>query len=260
MNFWGCLVFETKKEKQQKLKNQLIQQQLSIAKLNRNYLKLITNIQMNKTYQLPNVFTLTNNNSNDDTDDETENTINCQIKEKQPRQLKTEPQRLNYLRERKVIGRNEESQILNGLQYILVMKHDVQFEFKQEKRSKKTTKIRMPLYMTFNGIKMSIDQIRQFGKFWLVQNGYSLTADGNDNSLKELQRTKEAEINAAIIHMLDSFGYTLKFKQYIEKAKRRTSPFIKVLSLYSPHGFHYTTETLKRLGKTYDLIFKNMDY
>ena len=34
------------------------------------------------------------------------------------------------------------------------------------------------------------------------------TADGNDNSLKELQRTKEAEINAAIIHTLDSLGYT----------------------------------------------------
>ena len=205
---------------------------------------------------------ITNNSLTESIDTESinEEQQQTQPKEiKQNRQLKTQPERLDYLRERKAIGRNEESQIMNALQYILIMKHDVQFEYKHEKRSKKTTKFHCPQTITYNGIEMSMESMRQFGILWLTQNGYPLTADGNINSLKELQRTKEAEVNAAIIYLLDSLGYSFQFKQWKEKLNRRTSPFIKVLSLYSPHGYHYTTEILKDLGKLFDSLYQKTD-
>ncbi|ELP94638.1 hypothetical protein EIN_498380 [Entamoeba invadens IP1] len=175
------------------------------------------------------------------------------------RQYKTPAKRLSYLRERKIIGRNEESQIIDGLQYLLVTQHHATFYYLKEKKSKKTIKFRIPYSMELNGITLDVDGLCSIGEKWLVDIGVCQKSSEKDKSQKRIQRSKEAEVNGAFICILDSLGYTLDFKKLKEKVGRKTTPFLKTIALTFPDGTICSIEDVKLWGMQYDLLLNQQD-
>ena len=106
---------------------------------------------------------------------------------------------MNYLRERKIIGRNDESMIINGLQYLLVVNHDVKITYLHEKRSKKTIKFRIPYSLDFGSTSMSMEELCQYGEDFLVKLGVYEKNGERDKSQRRIQRSRESEVNAGIL-------------------------------------------------------------
>ncbi|ELP84074.1 hypothetical protein EIN_212840 [Entamoeba invadens IP1] len=167
---------------------------------------------------------------------------------------KTPLKRLNYLRERKIMGRNEESQIIDGLQYLLVARHNAVFYYVKEKRSKKTIKFRVPKSMELNGVKADLEDLCKIGEVWLIDNGFCSRCAEKNESQKRLQRSKESEMNGALISILNSLGYSFQFKKLKDKINRKTTPFVKIQTINYPDGETHQVEEIKKFGKLYDQI------
>lgn len=169
------------------------------------------------------------------------------------RQFKTEPRRLTYLREKKIYGRNEESEIINGLQSILANCHGAVFYYVKEKRSKKTTKFRMPAEMIFDGCRFSSDQLAEMGETYLVDNALCERCDQKSATTKRIQRSKEAEVNGGLLSILYSLGYVFNFKKLKEKNDRKTTPFVKITGIKFPTEKEFrSVDDLKKMGKEYN--------
>ena len=174
--------------------------------------------------------------------------------EKKPiKQFKTEPRRLTYLREKKIFGRNEESEIINGLQFILVNNHGASFDYVKEKRSKKTIKFRMPYSMTFESNTFSSTLLAEMGEQWLIDRGLCMKCNEKVLTAKRIQRSKEAEVNGGLICLLHSLGYDFDFKKLKDKLDRKTTPFVKISHFKYPNDKEWrNVEELKKLGRKYN--------
>ncbi|BFU18620.1 hypothetical protein EHI8A_161500 [Entamoeba histolytica HM-1:IMSS-B] len=173
--------------------------------------------------------------------------------------FKTPAKRLSYLRERKILGRNEESEIIDGLQYLLIIRHHAVFYYVKEKRSKKTMKFRIPHSMELNDMKLGINELCEIGEKWLVERGLCERCLEKEKSQKRIQRSKEAEVNGALICIMDSLGYSFEFKKLKDKQNRKTTPFVKTVSITFPDGVNYSVEELKKVGRQYDAIMLQQD-
>lgn len=176
--------------------------------------------------------------------------------EKKPKkQFKTEPRRLTYLREKKIFGRNEESEIINGLQYLLANYHGAIFDYVKEKRSKKTVKFRMPYSMTYEGITYSSLVIAEMGEQWLIDRGLCMKCNEKIVTAKRIQRSKEAEVNGGLICILHSLGYEFEFKKLKDKLDRKTTPFVKISQFKFPNENEFrSVDELKKLGRKYNEV------
>ncbi|BFU26365.1 hypothetical protein EHI8A_239870 [Entamoeba histolytica HM-1:IMSS-B] len=159
-------------------------------------------------------------------------------------------QKIEYeeiLRERKRMSRNEETLVYNGLLYLLV-KMGFDAQVKKTKKTIHTIKMLIVEEIKYRptGKVLNQAEIAYFSQFLLSQLGYTPLKE-NSMTLKQLKRSREAQLNNALLYILSSIGFTFDEKK--SKKSKCTERLIRILKL-EYDGFVFTKELLCKLGES----------
>ncbi|EDR22425.1 hypothetical protein EDI_116600 [Entamoeba dispar SAW760] len=117
------------------------------------------------------------------------------------------------LRERKRMSRNEETLVYNGLLYLLV-KMGFDAQVKKTKKTIHTIKMLIVEEIKYRptGKVLNQAEIAYFSQFLLSDLGY-IPLKENSMTLKQLKRSREAQLNNALLYILSSIGFTFDEKK-----------------------------------------------
>ena len=151
--------------------------------------------------------------------------------------------RRQYIKGKKAEERSRDALTLNGMLYMLFTECGVTLNFKRTRTAKKNIKFCTPYSIVIGNQEFTLDQIREFGKQFLME-VYGFKTNNSSS------HTNDALVVSGVMYLLHCYGYTFSIKSPKDINTRKDAPILRVESI-AKNNVVYSLEVISLYGSTF---------